>query len=106
MKILITRRQLITRSALLPLFAVPLLNGCTEKSSVCVDTELLGVGEKQMRRTLEYVESTADATQQCDNCQFFRASGAGNCGECEILGGAVSRQGYCSSWAQTGENPA
>ena len=106
MTMLLTRRQWITRSALLPLFVVPLLNGCTEKPSVCVDTELLGVGEKQMRKTLDYVEHTADTTQRCNNCQFFRASGVGDCGECEILGGAVSRQGYCTSWAQAKENPA
>jgi hypothetical protein len=103
MEIVLTRRQLLGRTAWLPLAVptLPLLVSCTESTQVCADPETLGAGELQMRKTLEYVDLTPHAAQRCDNCEFFRA-GSGTdaaCGGCEILAGAVNRQGYCTSWA-------
>jgi len=78
---------------------VPLVAGCDVTSESCIDPELLGAGEREMRATLAYVEVSESPAQQCGNCQFFRHDD-GACGECEILAGPVSNSGYCSSWAE------
>ena len=89
----ITRRQTLT------LLTLPLVVGCEGSGKACIDSELLGAGERQMRATLAYIEAGNNPAQQCDNCQFFHYDD-GACGKCEILNGPVSVNGYCSSWAQ------
>jgi hypothetical protein len=101
---IVTRRRLLRSAALLSLasLAGPALEGCRDSDALCADPELLSRGEEHMRRTLEYIERAPAGTQQCSGCQFFSARGEGDCGHCEILNGAVSRQGRCSSWAARG----
>ena len=96
----VTRRNLLRQASALPLVAAPLLGGCADNAATCVDPDLLGAGERQMRETLEYVDVTTIPAQTCANCQFFRA--AGDCGHCEILDGDVAAAGWCSSWAARG----
>ncbi|MCZ6855148.1 MAG: high-potential iron-sulfur protein [Gammaproteobacteria bacterium] len=104
MEICLTRREVLHRASRyglklgLTAGGVILLEGCTNAIPTCADPMLLNAGEAQMRRTLEYVERTANVSEQCDGCAFFREND-GDCGHCEILNGAVSRQGYCNSWA-------
>ena len=104
---MLTRRHMLYRVTLLGLAVgtVPLLKGCTNAVSACADPALLSVGEAHMRSTLEYVERTPNAAEQCNGCEFFRVS-AGDCGQCEILNGAVSRLGSCNSWVRRGTGPS
>ena len=96
----LTRRSLLRGSALLPLATLPLLQGCGRADSVtCADPELMSRGEEQMRKTLAYVEQSADPAQLCSGCQFFGAADATGCGHCEILDGQVAAAGFCTSWA-------
>jgi hypothetical protein len=95
----LTRRQLLQHCAVLA--SLPLLQACdTAGTSLCIDPELLSRGEEQMRKTLQYVDASSVAEQQCNNCQFFSAPNAQGCGHCEILDGPAHKQGYCTSWAQ------
>jgi hypothetical protein len=89
----------ITRRQAVGWLTLPLIVGCEGAANVCIDRDLLGAGERQMRATLAYVDVSENVTQQCGNCQFFHHD-AGKCGECEILDGPVNRAGYCSSWAE------
>ena len=95
----INRRQLLRYGSLLPVVALPLLPGCGGGAQQCVDPDMLSRGEQQMRKTREYIESSASAQDNCASCQFFRADGEGECGHCEILDGPVAARGYCNSWA-------
>ncbi len=115
MQIRITRRRLLGNAALLPLAisASPALEGCSNSGQACSDPDLLSTGETHLRSTLEYIERAPDSGMQCSSCQFFNAkagadgrvgsqvetAGGASCGYCEILNGAVSSRGYCSSWA-------
>ncbi|GAB5450239.1 MAG: high-potential iron-sulfur protein [Halioglobus sp.] len=77
-----------------------LLSGCGEATARCADPENLSAGERQMRKTLVYVETSAIADRNCGNCRFFHAGDTpSGCGQCELLDGAVNRAGHCSSWA-------
>ena len=94
-----TRRQLLQRGALLPVVALPVLQGCGEASGLCADPDMLSRGEAQMRKTRDYAEISPFEQQNCASCQFFRSYEDGACGHCEILDGPVSEGGHCSSWA-------
>lgn len=94
-----TRRQLLRCGSLLPVAALPLLQGCGGGAGRCVDPDMLSRGEQQMRKTREYTANSASAQENCASCQFFRRDKAGECGDCEILDGPVNARGYCNSWA-------
>ena len=97
----LTRRQLLQQTTLpLTAGALVILNGCTNTASACSDPGLQSAGEAQLRVTLGYVERAPESSKQCSGCQFFKANSERDCGRCEILNGAVSRQGVCNSWAR------
>ncbi|NND68814.1 MAG: hypothetical protein HKN19_14590 [Halioglobus sp.] len=89
----LTRRKLLCGTA-----ALGLLQGCGGKHIACYDPEMLGAGERQMRKTLQYVNVSTNEAQTCAGCQFYQP-GDENCGECELLDGPVASAGYCTSWA-------
>lgn len=95
---MLDRRQLLRGTVSLAVVAVaaPLLQGCDGATTSCADPELLSTGEEHMRKTLEYVELASNPAEECSACEFF--SGSGDCGHCELLDGAVSARGYCTSW--------
>jgi len=103
LQLLLSRRQLLGKTALLPLvaFAGPVFEGCAD-APACADPELMSTGEAHLRRTLAYVERSLDGSKECGGCEFFRAGseGQGECGRCQILDGAVNPRGSCSSWAE------
>ncbi|MEM6954046.1 MAG: high-potential iron-sulfur protein [Myxococcota bacterium] len=59
-----------------------------------------------MRRTLQYVEQTANQEQKCSNCAQFVADQYGDCGGCNVMTGPVQPNGYCLSWAALEAAPA
>ena len=67
--------------------------------AACYDPAALPLSQKTRRRSLGYVDASADPKQHCSLCAFFTAGQAG-CGTCQILsGGPVSAGGLCSSFA-------
>lgn len=61
----------------------------------------------QLRQTLQYVEQSANAEQNCANCAQFVADQYGDCGGCGVMTGPVQPQGHCLSWAaMAAEEPA
>jgi High potential iron-sulfur protein len=97
----LTRRQLLRHCTLMPLAALPVLQGCTRDSGAqCADPDLLSAGEAQMRKTRQYIEISDVTEKHCSSCRFFDTPDAEGCGFCEILGGSVNNTGYCNSWAQ------
>ncbi len=92
------RRDLLCRSAALGLAPLGLLQGCDEFFVPCYDPDALGVGERELRAELAYVNVSEDEARTCEGCQFYYLGGE-NCGECQLLDGPVTRGGYCTSWA-------
>lgn len=94
----LTRRQLLRHGSVFA--AMPALYGCDSAvTGLCSDPDLMSRGEEHMRKTLRYAERSDNAGQTCNNCQFFSAGADRLCGDCQILNGWVSEQGYCTSWA-------
>lgn len=66
----------------------------------CSDVSGLSDADKNLRQTLQYVETSPDPAKLCTNCQFYTpAEGGGACGACTILKGPIAPGGYCTSWA-------
>lgn len=92
----LTRRRFLYGTGLA---ACASLTACTRDAQLCADPDTLSRGEEQMRQSLEYLELSTVAGQDCAGCQFFSEADARGCGHCELLNGPVSSAGYCTSWA-------
>lgn len=95
----ISRRRLLVATGLLPLVGLGGMSACSTKPRACVDETALDADERRMRQRLNYVASSSHPEASCANCAFYRGAGDGECGSCELLGGAVNRGGFCDSWA-------
>ena len=63
------------------------------------DPASLPATQRNRRRSIGYVEPSADAARRCGLCSFYTAGDAG-CGSCQLLGGGmVSPGGVCGSFA-------
>lgn len=97
-----SRRQFLTRAALgsLALAAAARASAAEPAPATCVDPASLPLSQKNRRRSLGYVDNSADANRRCGVCAFYVA-GQGGCGTCQILsGGPVSASGVCTSFAR------
>ena len=66
----------------------------------CANPPGLQPAQADMRRSLNYVDRTANASQRCDNCQLYiQPTSEGACGGCQLPLGPVHPAGWCSSWA-------
>jgi hypothetical protein len=71
----------------------------SDSTLVCADPAQMTSAEASVRRTLNYVEQSADPARVCSGCEFFSAA-AGGCGTCEMFSGkAVNPGGHCDSWS-------
>ena len=78
-----------------------ILAACGEgpKKDPCIDTSSLSESDKSMRKTLGYIEKSADASKNCSNCQLKKAADKpGGCLGCQLFSGPVTQKGYCNSW--------
>ena len=67
---------------------------------ICYDPAALPFGQKNQRRSLGYVEVSADPKKHCGTCAFFTAATQGGCGTCQLLGGGpVRADALCNSFA-------
>lgn len=71
--------------------------------TVCSDPETMSASEASMRSSLGYTSTSSDPAQNCAGCAYFQ-EGAGDCGACDLLGGAqVNAMGRCNSWGASGD---
>jgi hypothetical protein len=101
----ITRRAVIRRGIQISVGGASLLalNACgssKDEQFACVDPDDLSEGEKSMRVSMIYMDTSPVAGESCEGCAFFEAGDA-DCGACELLGGEVSSGGRCDSWSAT-----
>lgn len=70
-------------------------------AAACADPDELSDSVRDMRESLEYTDTARNAQQSCTGCSFFKPAKTGaSCGNCEVLGGAVSATGHCVSWTK------
>ena len=105
----ITRRTALLRCIQLPIGGSVLLGlaACGNDSSdsvsamLCADPNKMTSAQESVRRTLKYVEASADPAKTCKDCVFFQAGPeAGGCGSCEMFDLAPANPGgHCDSWS-------
>ena len=96
---MLSRRSLLNLASIGS--AATLLVSCGSRSStVCADPDDLTDAELTLRTSMNYVEASPIADQQCRQCAFFEAADAGPCGTCSLLKGPVNSAGHCSSWSR------
>lgn len=70
-----------------------------DSAAACYDPNTLPLSQKSRRRSMGYVEASADPAKTCGGCAFFTAA-QGTCGNCQLLtGGPVNAGAYCTSFA-------
>jgi len=109
MKKMISRRELLRRSATFGaagLGLVVLGTGCggeeggSSDGPDCTDTSALTPQQRSTRSSLAYVEqSPHGAEKNCENCNFYTAASANECGGCTLVPGPILPEAYCNSWA-------
>ncbi len=106
----LTRRSVIKRGIQVSLggaltFGLSSCGSEGEKAAqtVCSDPETMSASEASMRSSLGYTPTSSDPAQNCAGCAYFKG-GAGDCGTCDLLGGAqVNAMGRCNSWGASGD---
>lgn len=95
-----SRRHFLALAAGAPLALLAAGRSRAADSPACYDPAALPFSQKNQRRSLGYVEVSADPAKHCGACAFFTASEQGGCGTCQLLGGAAVRgDAVCSSFA-------
>jgi hypothetical protein len=98
----LTRRNLLRRSVELPL-GLLLANAAVgrlmaaESHKACADPNDMDSGQRGLRESLHYSETSPDATKTCSGCGFFQPASDG-CGTCAIFSGPANGNGHCDSW--------
>lgn len=67
----------------------------------CTDTSGLTPAEITTRQSQAYTDSSPHSDKRCDNCRFWQAGQAGQCGGCQVIRGPIHPQGYCNLWVAT-----
>ena len=72
-------------------------------AAACYDPASLPLSQRSRRRSVDYLDVSADPARHCGACSFFTAA-SGMCGTCAILGGGpVNAGAVCSSFAARGK---
>lgn len=91
------RRKFIARG----LRASALILVGSSARAACGDPDELSGSVQDMRESLEYTDTAADADQACKDCSFFKPAKTGDsCARCEVLASPVSATGHCVSWTK------
>jgi hypothetical protein len=92
------RRFLVAAAAGAPLAVLGLSSAGAQTAAACYDPESLPLSQKNRRRSLSYVEQSADPAKQCALCAFYTAT-AESCGKCTLLNSQVNAGAVCASFA-------
>jgi hypothetical protein len=98
---LLSRRELMKRSAQLVIATSVAHQAASQAAeNPCADPNNMDSGEKSLRKSFNYVEASADPSQTCSICSFFKSSN-GACGTCMMFnGGPANLRGHCDSWTR------
>jgi len=93
------RRRFIALAGLAPVAILGARHAFAQTTPGCFDPNKLSLAQKNMRRSVSYVDPAPDPAKRCGTCAFFMAK-QGGCGSCQILsGGPVAQSAYCTSYA-------
>lgn len=94
-----TRRSLIAFAGLAPVALLGARQAFAQGNAACYDPNKLSLAQKNMRRTLGFVDPAPTPAKRCGTCAFFTPTQNG-CGGCQMLsGGPVPQTAYCTSYA-------
>lgn len=94
-----TRRRSIALAGLAPIAALGARQAFAQAKPVCYDLSTMSLSQKNMRRSVGFVDPAPDPAKRCGVCAFFAAT-QGGCGSCQILsGGPTAQTAFCSSFA-------
>lgn len=94
-----SRRNFLAIASLAPVALLGARQGFAQAKSACYDLGTMSLAQKNMRRSVGFVDPAPDAKQHCGTCAFFVAAQNG-CGTCQILsGGPTAQSAYCTSFA-------
>ena len=98
-----SRRKLLARGIQLPLggFMLAAVSAQTARAAqkACADPAQMDGGQKSIRESLNYTETSKDAMKKCGTCGFFEPKADG-CGNCMIFTGPANANGVCDSWSK------
>lgn len=124
------RRQFMYRAGVCGLFGVAtasgltILGGCDAKEEAekaaaqphqaiqaaraianpCEDLSALSSAAIATREEFDYESRSADGTELCRTCSYWRPSPRGDfCGTCTLMKGPIHPLGTCTSWEETEE---
>ena len=81
--------------------ATVLLPACEQAKLECRDTSGLSAEELELRRSLEYQDTSPHGeVKNCQSCAFYVAAAKNECGQCTLIKGPINPHGYCNSWAK------
>lgn len=63
----------------------------------CTDVSGLDDKQKNLRKSLQYVDKSTKPEQTCDNCKLFEKKDP--CNGCKVVPGPIAAKGWCASWA-------
>ncbi len=91
------RRELLALAAAAP-FAAFAATRALADGTACYDPAALSMSQKGLRKSLQFVDLSPDATKRCELCAFYKAAAPG-CGSCQILNGPAASGSFCLSYA-------
>ncbi len=94
-----TRRRFLALAGLAPVALIGARDSFAQAKSACYDLNSMSLAQKNMRRSVSFVDPSPEADKRCGVCAFFVPS-KDSCGTCQILsGGPVAATAFCTSFA-------
>lgn len=94
-----TRRRIIAAASLAPIALLGARQAFAQDKPVCHDPAKTTLGQRNMRKSVGYVDPSPHTDKRCGGCAFFVATQNG-CGTCQIFsGGPVAATAFCNSYA-------
>lgn len=94
-----TRRRFLAIAGLAPVALLGARQSFAQAQSACYNLNSMSLAQKNMRRSVGFVDPAPDPAKHCGTCAFFVAAQNG-CGTCQILsGGPTAQTAFCMSYA-------
>jgi hypothetical protein len=94
-----SRRRFLAIAGLTPIALIAARESFAQAKPACYDMATMPLAQRNMRRSVGFVDPAPEAAKRCGTCAFFVAKPDG-CGSCQILsGGPVSPTAFCTSYA-------
>lgn len=96
-----TRRRILAAAGLAPLALLGVRHALAQAApaNACYDLAKLPLAQRNMRRSVGFVDPSPEGAKRCGTCAFF-ATTQGSCGTCQIFsGGPTAASAYCTSYA-------